>query len=120
MLVIDQDSVEDVLIPEPQKKPAKAPRGRPLSENALKVQQLVENCFTNPTYVHTVDFRYVQSCPQLSPREYKSSFRPEVRCSICCSVLEEENRDSVLNIFKSFEDNKLHSVIKMLENIIGS
>ena len=72
MLVIDQDSVEDVLIPEPQKKPAKAPRGRPLSENALKVQQLVENCFTNPTYVHPVDFRetrYVESCPQLSQRE---------------------------------------------------
>ena len=57
MLVIDQDSVEDVLIPEPQKKPSKAPRGRPLSENALKVQQLVENCFANSTYVHAEDFR---------------------------------------------------------------
>ena len=49
----------------------------------------------------------------------KSCFRSEVRCSICCSVLDEENRDSVLNIFKSLEDNKLHSVITMLENIIG-
>ena len=71
MLVIDQDSAEDVLIPEPQKKPAKAPRGRPLSENALKVQQLVENCFTNSSYVHTVDFRetrYVQLRPPLSQR----------------------------------------------------
>ena len=57
MLVIDQGSVEDVLIPEPQKKPAKAPRGRPLSESALKVQQLVENCFANSTYVDTGDFR---------------------------------------------------------------
>ena len=74
MLVIDQDSVEDVLIPdlEPQKKPAKAPRGRPLSENALKVQQLVENCFANSTYVHTVDFRdsrYVVFWPYPSQRE---------------------------------------------------
>ena len=72
MLVIDQDSVEDVLIPQPQKKPAKAPRGRPLSENALKVQQLVENCFTAPTYVPTVDFResrYVQFSHKLSQRE---------------------------------------------------
>ena len=120
MLVIDQDSVEDVLIPEPQKKPAKAPRGRPLSENALKVQQLVENCFTNPTYIHTVDFRYVQFFPGSARDNNKSCFRPEVRCSICCSVLDEENRDSVANIFKSFEDNKLHSVITMLENIIGS
>ena len=52
--------------------------------------------------------------------EIISCFRPEVRCSICCSVLDEENRDSVQNIFKSFEDNKLQSVITMLENIIGS
>ena len=69
MLVIDQDSVEDVLIPEPQKKPTKAPRGRPLSENALKVQQLVENCFTNSTY--TEDFReprYVRFSLQLGQR----------------------------------------------------
>ena len=50
----------------------------------------------------------------------KSCFRSEVRCSICCTVLEEGNGDSVTNIFKTFEDNKLHSVIKMLENIIGS
>ena len=72
MLVIDQDSVEDVLIPEPQKKPSKAPRGRPLSENALKVQQLVENCFANSTYVHAEDFResrYVMFYPESSQRE---------------------------------------------------
>ena len=69
MLLIDQGSEEDVLIPEPQKRPAKAPRGRPLSESAQKVQQLVENCFANSTYVDTVDFResrYVIFCGKFS------------------------------------------------------
>ena len=63
-----------------------------------------------------------RSYSAVSPAREKniSCFRAEVRCSICCSVLDEENGDSVINIFKSFEDNKLHSVIKMLENIIGS
>ena len=62
------------------------------------------------------------SCSTPSPAKEKniSCFRAEVRCSICCTVLEDGNGDSVTNIFKTFEDNKLHSVIKMLENIIGS
>ena len=57
MVVVDQDSVEDVVLAEPQKKPMKARRGRPLSENALKVQQLVENCYVDSDYVNAVDSR---------------------------------------------------------------
>ena len=60
MLVIDQDSVEAVVIPEPRKRPEKVSRGRPLSENARKVQKIVENCFANSSYLNSVpvDTRY--------------------------------------------------------------
>ena len=48
-----------------------------------------------------------------------SVFRPDTRCSICCTILDGENGDESADIFSSFEDNKLQSVITLLENITG-
>ena len=119
MLVIDQDSVEAVVIPEPRKRPEKVSRGRPLSENARKVQKIVENCFANSSYLNSVpvDTRY----PSYSMRDYylRVVFRPETRCSICCTIIDGENGSSGGDIFQWFEDNMLQSVITLLENITG-
>ena len=52
-------------------------------------------------------------------RKFQYVFRPEARCSICCTILDGENGESTVDIFSSFEDNKLQSVISLLENIIG-